>query len=162
MIRDATGGDAAAIATIWNHYIRDTAVTFNAAEKPVAEVVELIAARQAAGRAFLVAEADGRVQGFATYDQFRGGIGYAHAMEHTIHLAPDARSRGIGARLMYRVEMQAKAAGAHVVVAGVSAENSAGLGFHAAMGYVQVGMMPEVGYKFGRSMNLVLMQKILS
>lgn len=162
MIRDATPADAKAIAIIWNHYIRDTAVTFNAAEKSVAEVAGLIGSRQAAGRVFLVAERDGAVQGFATYDQFRGGVGYAHTMEHTIQLAPDAGGRGIGRGLMQRLEAQAAATGVHVMVAGVTADNGAGRAFHAALGYVEVGVMPEVGRKFGLWMNLVLMQKILS
>ncbi|MFN4156198.1 MAG: GNAT family N-acetyltransferase [Paracoccaceae bacterium] len=161
MIRDATRTDAEAVALIWNHYIRDTVATFNAAEKPLAEVAATMTARLA-GRCFLVAEDQGRVQGFATYDQFRGGIGYRHSMEHTVLLAPDAAGQGYGRALMAAVETHATLAGAHVMVAGVTAENTAGRDFHAKMGYVQVGLMPQVGRKFGRWMDLVLMQKILS
>ncbi|WP_103332713.1 GNAT family N-acetyltransferase [Pseudotabrizicola formosa] len=161
MIRDATPDDAAAVATIWNHYIRNTAATFNSAEKPVAEVRATIVARQVQ-RCFLVAEAQGRVRGFVTYDQFRGGIGYAHSMEHTILLTPEAGGQGLGRALMLALEAHATHAGAHVMVAGVTAENAAGRAFHASLGYGQVGLMPQVGRKFGRWMDLVLMQKILS
>ena len=161
MIRNAAPGDAEAVALIWNHYIRETVATFNAAEKPVGEVAALIAARQVQ-RCFLLAEDQGRVQGFATYDQFRGGIGYAHSMEHTVLLAPHAAGQGLGRALMAAVEAHATKAGAHVMVAGVTAENAAGRAFHARMGYVQVGLMPQVGRKFGAWMDLVLMQKILS
>lgn len=161
MIRNATSGDAEAVAAIWNHYIRDTVATFNSAEKTVEEVIATIATRQVQ-RCFLVAEAQGRVQGFATYDQFRGGIGYAHSMEHTVLLAPEAGGHGFGRALMRAVEAHATSAGAHVMVAGVTAENAAGQDFHTKLGYVQTGLMPQVGRKFGRWMDLVLMQKILS
>ncbi len=161
LIRAATPDDAAAVALIWNHHIRETSATFNATEKPVAEVRATIAARQV-NRCFLVAEAAGTVCGFATYDQFRGGIGYAHSMEHTIHLAPGAGGRGLGWALLTTLEMQARAAGVHVMVAAVTAENHGGRAFHAALGYAEVGMMPQVGRKFGRWMDLVLMQKILT
>lgn len=161
MIRDAVPGDAEAVAAIWNHYIRDTVATFNSAEKSLDEVRATLAARQVQ-RCFLVAEAQGLVQGFATYDQFRGGIGYAHSMEHTVLLAPQAGGRGLGRALMAAVETHATKAGAHVMVAGVTAENAAGRAFHARLGYVQVGLMPQVGRKFGAWMDLVLMQKILS
>jgi phosphinothricin acetyltransferase len=65
VIRNAGAADAGAVAVLWNHYIRDTLVTFNVTEKPEAEVAALIASRQAAGQAFLVAE-EGRLVGFAT------------------------------------------------------------------------------------------------
>lgn len=161
MIRDATPDDAKAVAAIWNHYIRDSVITFNAAEKTVDDVRHLIAARQER-RCFLVAVGQGQVCGFATYDQFRGGVGYAHTMEHTIQLAPGAGGAGHGRALMAALEAHAIAAGVHVMVAGVTAENPAGQAFHAALGYAVVGRMPQVGRKFDRWMDLVLMQKILS
>ncbi|MDO8884230.1 MAG: N-acetyltransferase family protein [Pseudotabrizicola sp.] len=161
MIRDATPADAVAVALIWNHYIRDTNATFNSAEKSVEEVRATITTRLET-RCFLVAEHAGRVQGFATYDQFRGGIGYAKTMEHTIQLAPDSGGNGFGRALMAALEAHATIAGAHVMVAAVTGENATGRDFHARMGYVQVGLMPQVGRKFGRWMDLLLMQKILS
>jgi phosphinothricin acetyltransferase len=67
MIRDATPSDAPAIAAIWNPVIRDTAVTFNTAEKSLSDLATMITDRQAAGQGFLVTEAAGRIAGFATY-----------------------------------------------------------------------------------------------
>ncbi|PTE22878.1 GNAT family N-acetyltransferase [Cereibacter changlensis JA139] len=162
MIRPATNRDAAAILAIWNPMIRDTLVTFNAAEKTEAELCALIAERNAAGHRFLVAEEAGEILGFASYSQFRGGIGYRRTMEHTILLGPAARGRGIGRALMTAVEDHARAAGAHSIFAGVSGGNPEGRAFHAAMGYREVAVLPEVGFKFGRIHDLVLMQKILS
>lgn len=161
-IRPAEARDAAAVARIWNPVIRDTAATFNAVEKTEAELAETFAAKQAQGYAFLLAEAEGEVVGFATYGQFRGGVGYACTMEHTIILGPGARGRGLGRALMTAIEDHARAGGAHSLFAGVSAENPDGRAFHAAIGYREVAVLCKVGFKFGRWMDLVLMQKMLS
>jgi len=162
MIRDATADDAPGIAAIWNPVIRDTAITFNSVEKTEAEIASLIRDRQAAGHAFLVAESDGSIAGFATYAQFRGGVGYARTQEHTILLAPGTRGRGMGRALMTALEDHARAAGAVSLFAGVSAENPAGRAFHARMGFAEVAILQRVGHKFGREMDLVLMQKFLA
>ena len=157
-VRQATAADSAAVAAIWNHYIRDTAVTFNAQEKNAEEVASLISTRPA----FFVALDQGRVAGFATYDQFRSGVGYARTMEHTIQLAPDASGRGHGRALMVAVEDHARAGGAKSMFAGVSGENPEGRAFHARLGYAETAVLPQVGWKFGRWMDLVLMQKFLA
>jgi len=160
-LRPATAADAAAIAKIWNGYIRESFVTFNATEKPVEDVAELIRSRQAAGQVFALAEERGAVLGFATYAQFRAGIGYARTMEHTILLAPAARGKGVGRALMATLEDGARRAGVHSMIAGVSGANPDGVAFHAAVGYVEVARLPEVGFKAGRWLDLVLMQKRL-
>lgn len=161
MIRDATTTDAPGIAAIWNPVIRDTAITFNSAEKTDADIALMIRDRQKAGHAFLVAEQDGAIAGFATYAQFRGGVGYARTMEHTILLSPRAHGRGLGRALMSALEAHARDAGAISLFAGVSAENPAGRAFHAHLGFTEVAILRRVGHKFGREMDLILMQKFL-
>jgi L-amino acid N-acyltransferase len=161
VIRDARGADAGAVAALWNHFIRDTLVTFNFAEKSAKEVAGMIASRQEVGHGFLVAEEGGRLAGFATYGQFRSGIGYARTMEHTILLREEARGRGIGRALMSAVEEHARAGGAHSIFAGVSSGNPAGRAFHAAVGYTEVAVLREVGRKWDRWLDLHIMQKVL-
>lgn len=161
MIRPATGADAEAVAALWNALIRDTTVTFTSTEKTLAEVAETIAARRRDGFAFLVAEYGGQVAGFASYAQFRGGDGYARCMEHSIHLEPLARGQGLGRGLMAAIEGHARGRGVHSMMAGVSGENAAGRAFHAALGYRFIATVPESGFKFGRWLDLVLMQKFL-
>lgn len=156
-IRHATEGDASAITALWNHFIRDTIVTFNPTEKTGAEVAEAILTRPA----FLVAE-DSGLLGFATFSQFRGGAGYARTMEHTILLGTEARGRGVGRALMTALCTAARESGAHVLVAGVSGENAGAIAFHLAEGFAITGRMPEVGWKFGRWHELVLLQKVLA
>jgi len=149
--------DAAGVATIWNHYIRETAATFNSVEKTGQEVAAAIAANPC----FLVAGAEGRVAGFATCFQFRGGVGYRHTMEHTVLVAPGVTGRGLGRAMMTALEACARGSAAHSLLAGVSGENPAGIAFHRALGYTEVARLREVGYKFERWMDLVLMQKRL-
>lgn len=159
IVRQARIADAAAIAEITNAIIRDTLVTFTTNLRSVESIAEDIQAR---APAYLVAEQDGRVLGFATYGLFRAGPGYAHSREHTVQLAPEARGQGVGRALMTALEVAAKAEGVHVLVAGISSANPDAIAFHAALGFAQVGSMPEVGFKWGKRLDLVLMQKILS
>ena len=162
LVRPARPADAPAILGFWNPIVRETTVTFASDEKTEAGLLATFAERRAGGHEFFVAEdAAGRVIGLATYAQFRGGNGYARAMEHTIILAPEARGRGAGRALMAAVEDHARARGAHSMIAAVSAENAAGIAFHAAVGYPEVARIPEVGFKFGRWLDLVIMQKML-
>ncbi|MFN4058824.1 MAG: GNAT family N-acetyltransferase [Roseinatronobacter sp.] len=161
IIRDATPADADAICTIWNPIIRNSVITFNPQERSSAEQAAMINDRQAAGWAFLVAEEQGDILGFATYSQFRGGLGYARSMEHTINLSDWARGKGVGRALMAALEDHARARGVHVMVAGITGSNQSSIQFHAHLGYVHVGTLPQVGWKFGRWHDLVLMQKLL-
>jgi len=160
LIRRATGADAKTIAALWNPYIRDTAVTFNPLEKTAGDVAQMIADHDRRGHATFVA-VDGGLLGFATYAQFRAGAGYATCMEHSILLAPPARGRGVGRGLMTALCDHAAAAGAHQMIAGISAENLDGLAFHARMGFASLARVPQAGFKFGRFIDLVLMQKFL-
>jgi L-amino acid N-acyltransferase YncA len=158
VIRAAEPVDAAGIAAIWNPAIRDTTVTFNPVEKSLAEIAELTTT----SHAFLVWDEGTRILGFARYFQFRNGQGYARCAEHTILLHPDGQGRGIGRALMTAILAHAEAAGMGAMIAGVSGENAVGRSFHAAMGFTEQGTLPHVGWKFGRWIDLVLMQKMLS
>lgn len=161
IIRDAIARDAPRIAEIWNHYIRNTVTTFTNAEKTPAGLAQDILSRQADGKAFLVAEQAGDTIGFATYFPFRTGPGYAHTAEHSVMLDPAAQGQGTGRALMTALETHARRAGIHSLIAGVAGENAAGVRFHSALGYNTIANLPEVGRKFDRWMDLILMQKIL-
>ena len=157
MIRPAETRDASQIAAIQNQVIRDTAITFNPVEKNPAEISQAIED----GLCFLVAEEASTILGFASYMQFRRGLGYGRTMEHSIVLAPEARGKGLGRILMAALEDHARAAGVGSMWAGVSGENPAGVAFHARLGYDEIATLPQVGFKFGRWMDLVLMRKWL-
>ena len=154
IVRPATSLDAAGIARILNPVIRDTAITFNSQERTPEEIAQTITSVPC----YLVAEDLGQIIGFASYDQFRKGIGYARAMEHTIALADAARGKGAGRALMSALCEHARAAGVGSLWAGVSGENPAGVAFHSAIGFETIATLPKVGFKFGRWMDLVLMR----
>ena len=158
-LRNARPEDAVAICDIWNAVIRDTMITFTSAEKTEYEIRTDIEAR---GVGFQVAELDNRVIGFATYFPFRGGPGYARTKEHSIQFSPIARGKGLGRSLMTRLAAAALAEGVHSLWAGVSSANMGGVGFHARIGFTEIARLPEVGFKNGQWLDLILMQKILS
>ena len=153
--RAAFPSDAVQIALIWNHAIRETTITFNPDEKPIEEVAALTAQNT------FVFEDKGRVLGFARYFPFRAGAGYRFTVEHTIMLHADARGKGAGRALMAALCAHAKDAGIHSIYAGCSAENAGAVDFHGKLGFQKVATLPEVGFKFGRWIDLVLMQKTL-
>lgn len=161
-IRAATEQDCPAISSIWNEVILKTDHTFN--NIPVTEeaLKAELALKAKTGQAFLLAEDSSAILGFATYGQFRKSNGYRNTCEHTIHLAPDAQGKGIGRALMTSIEHHAKQARVHSMIAGISHVNDRAVAFHASLGYTEIARLPEVGTKFGRWYDLILMQKILS
>lgn len=156
MIRRAVVADAPAIAAIWNHAISDTTITFTSQAKTLPQITEVITAATPC----YVLDQDG-VQGFARYFPFRGGNGYRFSMEHTIMLTQAAQGKGAGRALLDVLCSDAKAAGIHTMHAGISAENQAAVKFHTVCGFQTLAILPEVGFKFGRWIDLVLMQKRL-
>lgn len=158
ILRQGAASDSEAISAFWAPLIRETVITFSTDEKSPADVAAMIAER---GPGFIVAELGGEVAGFATFGTFRNGPGYRHSAELTIILSERARGKGVGRALMAGLEEAARGAGIHVLVSGVSAENAGAVAFHRACGFVETGRMPEVGRKFGRWLDLVLMQKTL-
>lgn len=162
MIRPAEARDAQAVTDIWNLVISTTTHNFSSTPKTPDSVATQIAGHWTAGHGIWVAEVEGRVLGFASYGQFRGGNGYARSMEHSVHLGEGARGKGLGRALMTVLEDHARGGGAHQMIAGISGENIGGQAFHTALGYAHIARIPEAGWKWGRFLDLVLMQKILS
>lgn len=161
MIRAATLADVPAVTAIINQVVRETTITVTSVEKTETDVLMMIEDRRALGHEVFVADLGG-VVGYATYAQFRPSPGYVRTMEHSVALALAGQGKGLGRALMAAVEAHAAAAGAHVMVAAITADNTKSISFHNVLGYERVGLLPQVGYKFGRYHDLVLMQKILT
>lgn len=160
-IRDATDADLPGIADIWNPIIRDSVATFTTAEKSIGDLRAWLTERHVANHPVIVAQDEDGIVGFAVYFQFRGGPGYAHTMELSIHLAERARGRGLGRLLMVELERIARARGVHSLWGGCSGENPGAVVFHERCGFNSVATLPQVGRKFERWFDLVLVQKIL-
>lgn len=157
MIRPAAPRDASALWRIWTPVIRETTSIFHTTERTEAE----IAALAVAADPFLVWEEEGAVLGFARCFPFRAGNGYLPTVEHTILLAPEAQGRGGGRALIGALGEEARARGRHAMIGAVSAENAGGLAFHRRTGFAEWGRLPQVGSKFGRWLDLVLMGRHL-
>lgn len=160
-VRDAGAADVAAIVAITNDAILTTTANWNLRPVTEAQRRAWMEERRAGGFPVLVAERDGAVAGFASFTQFRPFEGYLHTVEHGLYVARGAQRRGVGSALLGALVARAEAYGAHVMVAGIEARNEASLALHARFGFVRVGLMPEVGRKFDRWLDLVLMQRML-
>jgi phosphinothricin acetyltransferase len=112
----------------------------------------------------LVADDGGEVAGFTAYEHFRGEgkwPGYRATAELSIHVRESHWGRGVGRALIEALIERAQNAGIHVLVAAIDGENEASLRFHERLGFVEVGRMPQTGQKFGRWLDLVLVQRIV-
>lgn len=156
-IRPATPADIPQICDIWNDIIRNTAITFTTQLKTVESLEEALQKQFP----FIVATQDNRVLGFATYGPFRNGPGYKDTVELSINLAAQARGQKVGTRLLQNLQTEAQNNQIHAMIAGISGENKGAIKFHKANGFTLVGTLPEVGKKFERRLDLVLMQKLL-
>lgn len=161
MIRAATVADTGGVLAIWNDAIRNTSATFNPVEKTAEAFAALLEDKAARDHPFFVGVEGKTVLGFATYGAFRNGLGYGRTMEHSILLAPQAQGKGLGRGLMEALFAHGRAHDIHSLWAGVSGENPDGKAFHARLGFEEIAVLPEVGFKFGRWMDLTLMRKAL-
>lgn len=117
--------------------------------------------KRADGWPLLVAEDNGQTLGFASFGPFRQRPAYARTVEHSVYVAAEARGQGIGRRLLDTIVAEARSRGLHAMIGGVDAANEGSLAFHRAAGFDEVGRLREVGWKFGRWLDLVFMQKLL-
>ena len=110
------------------------------------------------GHPVFVAEERGVLLGWSAYGRFRDKRGYDFTAEHSVYVAAGARGRGLGRSLLEAVVEHARAAGLHLLVGGLDADNLASLRLHASLGFVPVAHFHEVGRKFGRWLDLVFVE----
>jgi phosphinothricin acetyltransferase len=151
ILRHAVPGDAAALAAIYNHYVRTSPISFDTIEKSVADRAEWLGHFSATGRyQCFVAQEAGQVVGWASSHPFRDRAAYDTTVETSIYLAPDCLGRKLG-RQLYTCLFEALAGqDIHRAYAGITQPNAASNRLHAAMGFKQAGLFGEVGRKFGR------------
>ena len=151
MIRDARPGDAAAIAAIYNPYIVDSTVSFEEAAVSAADMQGRIAAVQEGGLPWLVLElADGTIAGYAYATQWRVRHAYRFSVETSVYLARGSERKGFGTALYQALLERLRCQGCHLAIAGIAQPNDASVALHERMGYRKVAHFAEVGFKFGR------------
>jgi len=163
-VREAVAADLAATLEIYNELIDSTTVAWTERPQTLAERRVWFDEQEQRGFPMLVAVDGVEVVGMTSYSDFRDSIhwpGYRFTAEHSIHVRGDRRSGGIGRILMSELLTRARRNGVHVMVAGIDADNAGSIRFHERLGFVAVARMPETGHKFGRWLDLVLMQRVL-
>ena len=149
------------ILAIYNREVAHSTAIWNDAPADLENRRAWWRSRAEAGYPVLVAVKDGAVLGYAGYGPFRPYEGYRETVELSVYVAEASRRMGVATALMTALEAEARKRGVHVMVGGIAAENEASICLHRRLGFVETARMPEVGRKFGRYLDLVLMQKIL-
>jgi L-amino acid N-acyltransferase len=157
----ATEADLPAILAITNEAILNTTSSWNVKPTTLEARRQWLADRHAAGLPVLVGIVDGAVAGFGSYGSFRAWDGYALTVEHSIYVDTAFRRQGTGRRLLAALIDHATEAGMHAMIGVISADNEISIVLHEQFGFEIVGRLPEVGRKFDRWLDLVLMQKML-
>jgi phosphinothricin acetyltransferase len=158
-IRDANLHHAEAIAAIYNDAVQNTTAIWNEVVVDTANRAKWLTGRQGMGYPVIVAVADdGGVVGYASFGDWRAFDGYRHTVEHSVYVDKNQRGAGIGKALMVALIERARQAGKHVMVAGIEAGNLTSIQLHNRLGFVQTGLMKEVGTKFGRWLDLAFFQ----
>ncbi len=161
VIRDAIDADLPRLLAITNEAVSNTTARWSDAPETLESRAAWLAACRADGYAVLVIDDGDTVAGFGALGSFRAYAGFRHTVEHSVYVDPRAARRGHGRALLAALEQRARAAGHHVMVGTIGADNEGSLALHRQAGFVEVGRMPEVGFKFGRWLDMVIVQKIL-
>jgi L-amino acid N-acyltransferase YncA len=162
LVRAACLEDARAIAAIYEPFVLTSTATLELEPPDAAEIERRLRSVQDAGLPYLVAEApDGAVAGYAYATAFRPRAGYRFTVEDSVYLDAKFAGRGLGRRLLVELIVRCKAAGCHQMVAVIGGENPASVAMHASQGFADVGVLREVGFKFGAWRDVTLMQREL-
>ncbi|NVI84342.1 GNAT family N-acetyltransferase [Janthinobacterium sp. BJB312] len=158
-IRDAHAGDIEAILAIYNDAVSNTLAIWNERTVDAANRAAWLADRQRAGYPVLVAiDAEGTVAGYASFGDWRPFEGFRHTVEHSVYVRADSRGAGVGKALMTELIARARGLGKHVMVAGIEAGNAGSIALHKQLGFEEVGLMRQVGTKFGAWLDLAFLQ----
>lgn len=160
-LRPANADDVQVIADITNQAIVHTTSIWTLNPVTTQARGAWMQDRFARGMPVVIAEIDGQVVGFGSYGDFRPHEGYRHTVEHSLYVAPHAQGQGVGRSLLAALIEHAASCDRHVIVGCIDASNEASRLLHQSAGFVQTGLMPQVGRKFDRWLDLLIMQKTL-
>lgn len=163
LIRTCRDEDIPAVTAIYAHHVLHGTATFETQAPDAAEMAQRRQAVQARALPWLVAEGEpGQVLGYAYCNWFKPRTAYRFSAEDSIYLRPDATGRGLGSALLAELGAQAERAGVRKLIAVIGdSANTASIGLHRAGGFAPVGVIAACGWKFGRWLDIVLMEKTL-
>ncbi|MBN9064277.1 MAG: hypothetical protein BGP06_00170 [Rhizobiales bacterium 65-9] len=161
VVRDAEEADLPQILAIHNHHIAYGFALWRYETETLADRAAWLHDRRKNGYPVIVAADGDEVLGYGGYGAFRFGAGYGRTVENSIYVREDRRRRGVARALMSDLIARAQSEGRHVMVAGIGLPNDASVALHAALGFVDCGLLRQIGWKFDRWLDLRLMQKML-
>jgi len=162
IIRNATIDDLPGILEIYNHAIINTTAVYS--ERPHTLDMRLAWYNDRISNGFpvFVAETDGEIAGFSTFGHFRAWPCYRYTVEHSVYVHIDHRGKGLSKLLLQPLIDRAREMKLHAMIAGIDGENEVSYRLHQSFGFVEVAHFKEVGFKFGRWLDLKFMELILS
>lgn len=160
-LRLGTQTDAEALRTIYNREVSESTSTFDIEPRTLAEQRDWIAEREGA-LGVVVAEIEGRVGGFASLSPYRTRAAYRTSVENSVYVAEWARGSGVGRALMDELISVATTRGFHTILAHIASGQEASVALHYACGFEVVGTQREVGRKFGKWLDVIVMQRMLA
>ena len=161
-LRAAGAHDAEAIANIYNYEVENTSATFDLVPRTIEAQREWIATRSGAFTVIVAEDASAGVVGFAALSTYRDRAGYRTTVENSVYVSREHRCRGVGRMLLSALLDSARSSGFHTVIARVESQSFGSLALHRSLGFVEVGIERQVGRKFGRWLDSVIMQNFLS
>jgi L-amino acid N-acyltransferase YncA len=160
-VRNATEEDLPAMLEIYNEIILNTLAVWHEQAHTLAMRKEWFALKKEQGFPVLVAESQGVILGFATIATFRPWSGFRFTVENSVYVRPENRGQGVAKLLLPALIDAAKQLNIHAIVAGIEATNDISIALHEKFGFIEVAHFKEVGFKFGRWMDLKFMQLTL-
>src|SRR5712671_4455012 len=161
-IRPATAANLPFVTEIYEHAVRYGTATFELIPPDLAEMTRRFGVLMDGGFPYLVAAIEGGVVGYAYAGAYRPRPAYRFTVENSVYLQPAIHRRGIGIQLLQRLIAESEQRGFRQMIAVIGDSANAGsIGVHARCGFQMIGTHPDVGFKFGRWLDTVMMQRAL-
>lgn len=160
LVREAVAADATAVNAIYNHYVLTSTCTYQTEPSGLEETRAQMASH-GPSHPMIVAEQAGEVVGWASLSPFHGREAYSRTVENSVYVHHAHQRQGIGSALLARLISLGSAAGHRVIVARIDAASADSIALHAKHGFERAGELRQVGYKFGRWLDVILMQRLL-
>lgn len=161
VIRPASRADAAAIAAIYNQAVEHTTATFDTAPETVEAREAWLDEHTRPQHPVLVAEIDGRVAGWSSLSSYSTRCAYEATVEISTYIDETRQGHGLGPLLTAAILAAGKASGVHAVLSRICTENERSIRMAKAAGFSEVGVLREVGVKFGRTLDVLMLEKLL-
>lgn len=161
IIRPAAEADLPQLLDIYNHVILNTTAVYQYTPQTLEMRRTWYDAKQKDGHPVFAAEEGGKIVGFSSYGPFRAWAAYKYTVENSVYVSEDKRGKGIGKLLLQPLIEAAGRQGLHAIIAGIDASNASSIRLHQSFGFEEVAHFRQVGYKFGRWLDLKFLQLLL-